>query len=93
MNKIITNLFLLLIVYSCKKDGLPDNPPCTFCPDTTNIPVWQHDTDTLTGQESIFADPILYKGNPIFMIYDRWDCLFGSANRVTCLDAESGKKL
>ncbi|MEZ5032897.1 MAG: PQQ-binding-like beta-propeller repeat protein [Saprospiraceae bacterium] len=55
--------------------------------------VWKHDLDTLTGEESLFGNPLFYKGNPIFIIYDQWDCQFGSANRVTCLDAETGEKL
>ena len=84
---------IVVILIGCGKEGLPDPPPCTNCPDTTNLVVWQHDLDTLTGEESLFGDPLLYKGNPIFMIFDQWDCQFGSANRVTCLDAETGQKL
>lgn len=83
----------LAIVSGCCKEGLPDPPPCTSCPDSSKQVVWQHDLDTLSGEESLFGDPLIYKGNPIFMIFDQWDCQFGSANRVTCLDAETGKKL
>lgn len=87
-------LFILvsLAMLSCKKEGLPDPPPCTHCTNDTLL-VWKHDMDTLTGEESLFADPILYNGNPVFMLFDPWDCSFGSANRVSCIDAATGTKL
>ncbi|MCF8239603.1 MAG: PQQ-binding-like beta-propeller repeat protein [Saprospiraceae bacterium] len=84
---------ILAIMAGCCKEGLPDPPPCSSCPDTTMMHVWQHDLDTLSGEESLFGDPLIYQGNPIFMIFDQWDCQFGSANRVTCLDANTGTKL
>ncbi len=87
------SILLLVLLMSCGKEMMPSPPPCTNCPDTTSLLVWQHDLDTLTGEESLFGDPILYNGNPIFFIYDGWDCKYGSANRVTCLDAETGMKL
>lgn len=83
----------MVILLGCGKEGLPDPPPCSNCPDTSQVVVWQHDLDTLTGEESLFGDPLMYNGNPIFMIFDQWDCQFGSANRITCLDAITGLKL
>ena len=89
---LLITLFLA-IISGCCKEGLPDPPPCTSCPDSSKQVVWQHDLDTLSGEESLFGDPLIYKGNPIFMIFDQWDCQFGSANRVTCLEAETGNKI
>lgn len=87
-------IYLLMVtLFGCGKEGLPDPPPCSNCPDTSSLFVWQHDLDTLSGEESLFGNPLLYNGNPIFMIFDQWDCQFGSANRVTCLNAETGQKL
>ncbi len=85
------NILFLLAIMSCKKEGLPDPPPCTNC-NTDTLLVWKHDLDTLTGEESLFVNPIFYKGNPVFIIYDPWDCNYGSAHQVTCLDASTGTK-
>ena len=74
-----------------RKEGLPGPLP-TNCPDTTNLVVWQHDLDNPDWRKNPFwVIRFFTRGNPIFMIFDQWDCQFGSANRVTCLDAETGQ--
>ena len=88
----IALLILFPIFLACRKDVPIPVTPCDPC-DTIKPWVWIHQFDTLYGEDFLAVDPVMYEGNPIYVLHDAWDCRFGSAQRVTCIDAETGIKL
>lgn len=89
MNAMIFLVTLAMI--SCRKEGLPDPPPCNNC-NTDTLLVWSRDIDTLSGMEFLFANPVIYNGDPIFGVYRFGDCEYSAADRINCYDAQTGQK-
>jgi len=86
-------ILIIAAIFSCKKEEQQIIiKPCELC-DTVKPYVWIHMFDTLSGQKMLAVDPVMYKGNPVYVLHDPFSCNFGSAQRITCLDSETGSKL
>lgn len=86
------SIFLFMTtIAACHKTEIPINNGCNPC-DLEKSWIWNHPFDTLSNQDFLTVDPVMYHGNPVYLLYDPWDCIFGSAQNITCLDASTGRK-